>query len=88
MVTGRVAQYIATESSKNTMLLMCDSNRSLYFLDSKFQRDRGALIASVTHVSREAIVDWIDQITKLNWNVAPNIGSVMRLPVAEKPLKY
>ena len=56
------------------MLLMCDSNRSLYFLDSKFQRDRGALIASVTHGSREAVVDWIDKITKLNWNVAPNIG--------------
>ena len=55
----------ATESSKNIMLLMCDSNRSLYFLDSKFQRDRGALIASVTHGSREAIVDWIDKITKL-----------------------
>ena len=67
---------------------MWDSNRSVYFLDSKCQRDRGALIASVTHRSREAIVDWIDKITKLNWNVAPNIGSVMRLPVAEKPLKY
>ena len=53
---------------------MCDSNRSLYFMDSKFQRDRGALIASITHGSREAIVDWIDKITKLNWNVAPNIG--------------
>lgn len=64
------------------MLLMCDSNRSLYFMDSKFQRDRGALIASITHRSIEAIVDWIDKITKLNWNVAPNIGSVMRLPVA------
>ena len=38
----------------------------------KFQRDRGALIASVTHGSREAVVDWIDKITKLNWNVAPN----------------
>ena len=67
---------------------MCDSNRSLYFLDSKFQRDRGALIASVTHGSREAVVDWIDKIPKLDWNVAPNIGYVMRLPVAEKPLKY
>ena len=56
------------------MLLMCDSNRSLYFLDSKFQRDRGALIASVTHGSREAVVDWIDKIPKLDWNVAPNVG--------------
>ena len=70
------------------MLLISDSNRSLCFLDSKFQRDRGALVASVTHESREAIVYWIDKITKLNWNVAPNIGSVMRLCIAKKPLKY
>jgi len=64
-------------SSERTMFLMCDSG-NLYFLDSHFHKDSGALIVSVHPGNGEAFTEWIDKMMNFHWQCPLTIGSMVK----------